>query len=217
MSHTPTHDESRTYTHLYESHTYTHPYGSHTHTRRVRKHTHMSHTPIWVMHLYTTSHEPRLFCVTRGRVWHDASVCVTRCIHMCDTTHGNGARTSVRIHRQHTHGVCWYVRHGASVCVTRRIHVCDTTHSYAWHHSNGAREIARAHTNVVRVQMTCIVCWYVWHDPCVCETWLIHTPLPQQRSERDCTGTHTWFVCSWLALSRLTVETLWNWNSLFAK
>jgi len=68
-------------------------------------------------------------------VWHDAFICVTWRIHMCDMTHS-------------------YVWHDAFICVTWRIHMCDMTcakpetriqswsicrwtnsHSCVWHHS----------------------------------------------------------------------------------
>jgi len=47
-------------------------------------------------------------------VWHDSFICVTRLIHMCDTTHS-------------------YAWHDSFIFVTWLIHMCDTTYSYVWH------------------------------------------------------------------------------------
>jgi len=47
-------------------------------------------------------------------VRHDAFICATWLIHMCDMAHS-------------------YVRHGSFICATWLIHTCDMSHSYEWH------------------------------------------------------------------------------------
>jgi len=65
----------------------------------------MSH----VTHMNASCHA----CVLHIHVWHDAFICVTWLIHMCDVTHS-------------------YVRHDSLIYIT---HTCDKTHSYEWHDS----------------------------------------------------------------------------------
>jgi len=74
--------------------------------------------------------------MTHSYVWHDAFICVTWRIHMCDMTHSYVWQDAFicvtwRIHMcDMTHSYVW---HDAFICVTWRLHMCDMTHSYVWH------------------------------------------------------------------------------------
>jgi len=60
--------------------------------------------------------------MTHAYVWHDAFICVTWLIHMCDMTHLC---------------VTWptHVWHDLFMCATWLIHMCDMTHACVWHDS----------------------------------------------------------------------------------
>jgi len=145
----------------------------------MRHVTHFSQFYVWIFHLCFLEDTIRL--LLWRDVWHDSSICVTRLIHMCDTTHP-------------------YVWHDSSICVTRLIHLCDTTHPYVWHASFiCAMETVDfiyvymqhicmyIHTfkyvhvciyiHIIHLQSTTSCSWpdvHELHDSSICVTWLIH-------------------------------------------
>jgi len=101
-------------------------------------------------------------------MWHDADACIrlTWRIHMCtcDVTRS-------------------YAWHNSFTCAIWLIYMCDITHShvqqifltYATRFSGFSQALMSAPITVdmyVEFDMTYS---YVWHDACICATWLIHT------------------------------------------
>ena len=139
----------------------------------------------WLIHI---------FYITHWYVWHDALICVTWRIHvcetwlidlfMCDNTHSYGWHDSLicatwLIHMcDMTH---WNVRHDSLLRVTWLIHMCNMTHSYVWHDSwvghdmsifkSRSQSLCECVRACVRVCVCLCVCVcvlvgvYMWHCP----------------------------------------------------
>jgi len=60
--------------------------------------------------------------VTHSYMWHDAFMCVSLHIHICDMTPASPVRDMTHL----------YMWHDAFIHVTWRIHICDVTHLYMW-------------------------------------------------------------------------------------
>jgi len=88
-------------------------------------------------------------------VLHDAFMCVTWFIHLCDLTHWYVWHDSL---------IVW---HDSSMCVTWPIDMCDMTHSYMWHDSMICE--------IWSIDLCDMAHSYAWHDSLICVTWLIHT------------------------------------------
>ena len=110
--------------------------------------------------------------MTHLYVWRDSFICVTWLIYMCDMTHDVYERHDSFawwcIHVSH-----WYVWHDAFICVTWRIYMCDTTHSYVWHDAFTC-VTWRIHMCDMTHSYGDMTHSYVWHDTFICVTWRIH-------------------------------------------
>jgi len=111
--------------------------------------------------------------MTLSYVRHDSFICVTRLIHMCDTTHS-------------------YVWHDSLICMTWLIDMYDMTHSYVWHDS---------FICVTWLIHTCDMTHsYVWHDSFIRVTWLIHMcdMTHSYVCDIEFVSRHDSFVLTWL-------------------
>ena len=149
-------------------------------------------------------------------VWHDAFICVTWLIYLCDITHSHvwhgSLMCATRIQMSDmTHSftcVIWiYLRvwhdsftishmwHAAFIGATCLIHTCDMTHSHVWHDSLMAfamlLDSSICVTWLIRVcDITHSAVFPTWHESSSCVTWLIPS--------RDMTHSSVWhdvFTC----------------------
>jgi len=136
-------------------------------------------------------------------VWHDALICVTWLVYVCNMSH-----VVNNIVLRLLHDSCAW--HDSFMCVTWPIHVCGVTHSWVWHnsfisgdafmcatcdmtHTPGdlVLETAARRAHVCDMTHSC-----VWHDSFMCMTWLIQicVTLGNEVLMRV-----TWLVCvTWL-------------------
>ena len=130
-------------------------------------------------------------CVSRAtqpHVRHDSFMCVTCCIHMCDTTHPHVWHDSSTCAAWLIHVCVWHgvftcishtthphVRRDSFMCVTWCIHMCDMMYSHVFHDTSSS------------------VLWgQSWLKKSTVTTWDSRTyPLQTQTQCVHCTYTHT--------------------------
>ena len=109
-------------------------------------------------------------------------ICVTWLIHVCGMTHS-------------------YVRHDSLVCVKWLVRMCNMPRSYVWaahpllrsdvvcicmyicvHNKRNQISLYMYQRSWLQLSADWPIYSCVWHDPSICETWLIHT----------CDMSHSW-------------------------
>ena len=181
---------------------------------RDRTHVYISHSYVCDLSCSWRTSRSRYRAVaqmTHLCVWHDAFMCVTWLIHVCDMTHSCVWHDSFMCDMTHESRVTYLIY---------TTQIWAMTYSRVWHDSLIYVPFATTHSYVWHDSFTCVTCSrrqrkdsYVWHDSFMCVTWLIIMC--------DMTHLYVWhdsFICVTLPIHKCDMTHSYVWHdSLISK